>query len=241
MLVSSQAAIVKADREEVCCTQPHGDSHTYRLMGRLAEAPMTPGSGDKDRPRRGRVKERKETGGEAGREEEISERGQERKRHRPRAEKQREKHWERPGDTKTPRRHRDPGQGRKVMVNVATGGQDLISSSVPSFRRVARRLGGLRLQMGAMGWGLWAPPLFPTSFPPALLSSRLTLALTIPPQNTKLLWPPPWNGSLPSSYSALFGLLVIALITACLGLKVTRVCAFLSFPVSWEPLENRVA
>ena len=62
---------MKADREEVCCTQPHGNSHTYRLMGRLAEAPVTLGSGDKDRPGRGRVKERKETGGEAGREEEI--------------------------------------------------------------------------------------------------------------------------------------------------------------------------
>lgn len=145
---------MKADREEVCCTQPHGDSHTYRLMGRLAEAPMTPGSGDKDRPGRGRVKERKETGGEAGREEEISERGQERKGHRPRVEKQREKHRERPGDTKTPRRHRDPGQGRKVMVNAATGGQDLISSLVPSFRRVARRLGGSQTPDGCHGVGL---------------------------------------------------------------------------------------
>ena len=103
------------------------------------------------------------------------------------------------------------------------------------------------------GWGVsdsrWVPwsgasgllPYFPPASPAALLLSRLTLALTIPPHNTKLLWPPPWNGSLPSSYSALFGLLVIALITACLGLKVTHVCVFLSFPVSWEPLENRVA
>ena len=49
MLVSSQAAVVKAGREEVCCTRVHGSSHTHRPTGSLAGAPVTLGSRDKDR------------------------------------------------------------------------------------------------------------------------------------------------------------------------------------------------
>ena len=55
MLVSSQAAIVKAGRGEVCCCT---GAHTHRPTGSLAGAPVTPGSRDKDRhpPSRGREK-----------------------------------------------------------------------------------------------------------------------------------------------------------------------------------------
>lgn len=58
MLVSAQAAIVKAGREEVCCTRVHGSSHTHRPTGSLAGALVTLGSRGKDRhpPGRGREK-----------------------------------------------------------------------------------------------------------------------------------------------------------------------------------------
>lgn len=105
MLVSAQAAIVKAGREEVCCTQVHGSSHTHRPTGSLAGALVTLGSRGKDRHPPGRGREKRMEEKQEGKRKRRSwlERAQEKRRHVPRAETQRDKHQQRSSDTKTQR------------------------------------------------------------------------------------------------------------------------------------------
>ena len=81
-------------------------------------------------------------------------------------------------------------------------------------------------------------PNFPRSSPQPLSQTSFLLVnsstLTTPLHNSKLPWLSTWNSSVPCYSSTLFGLLVTALITACLGLKGTSVYT----SVSPTPLES---